>query len=135
MFAHTNKLFIVIIVLSILTYFERPDYNLPLFGFALLLWDHKEPQQKTRLWYLMVLSLITDAIWIIYWAAVWNSYDNREKGICTFTLIVSIVEFVVKIVTVGILFVKEPDCKSAITELPNNLKSIFKAPADGHLRV
>jgi hypothetical protein len=77
MFAHTNKLFIVILVLSVLTYFERPDYNLPLFGFALLLWNYREPEQKTRLWYLMAFSLITDAIWIIYWAAVWNSYENR----------------------------------------------------------
>ena len=106
MFAHANKLFVVIIILSILTYFERPDYNLPLFGFAFLLWDYKDPQQKTRLWYLMAFSLITDAIWIIYWAAIWNSYENREKGICMFTLVFSIIEFVFKLVTVVILFVK-----------------------------
>jgi len=132
MFAHANKLFVVIIILSILTYFERPDYNLPLFGFAFLLWDYKDPQQKTRLWYLMAFSLITDAIWIIYWAAIWNSYENREKGICMFTLVVSIIEFVFKLVTVVILFVKEPDCKSAVSSLPSNLKSIFKAPNDYH---
>lgn len=130
MFAHTNKLFLVIIVLSALTYFQRPDYNLPLFAFALLLWEHREPQQKTRLWYLMAFSLITDVIWIIYWAAVWNSYDNREKGICTFTIIVSVIEFLVKLATVGILFVNEPECKSAITNLANNAKGIVKGPSE-----
>ena len=40
MFAHTNKFFVAIIVLSALTYFERADYNLPLFAFALLLWNY-----------------------------------------------------------------------------------------------
>ena len=128
MFAHTNKLFLVLIFLSALTYFERADYNLPLFAFALLLWEYKDPQQKTRLWYLMAVSVLVDLIWIIYWGSVWNSYNNTEKGICTFTLIVSVLEFLVKIVTVIITFVKEPECKSAVTQLPSNLKSIFKAP-------
>lgn len=41
MFAHTNKLFLVIIALSALTYLERADYNLPLFAFAMLLWDYR----------------------------------------------------------------------------------------------
>lgn len=41
MFAHSNKLFLVIIALSALTYLERADYNLPLFAFAMLLWDYR----------------------------------------------------------------------------------------------
>lgn len=106
MFQHTNKLFLAMIVLSALTYFERSDYNLPLFGFALLLWDYRGSSQKARLWYLMTFSLLTDVIWIIYWAVVWNSYNNREMGICSFTIVVSIIELLVKIATVGILFVK-----------------------------
>lgn len=78
----------------------------------------------------MAFSLITDVIWIIYWAAVWSSYENREKGICMFTLAVSVLEFLVKLATVGLLFVNEPECKSAITNLPSNLKSIVKGPSD-----
>lgn len=45
-----------------------------------------------------------------------------------FTIIVSIIEFLVKIATVGILFAMEPDCKSALTNLSTNVKSIFKGP-------
>jgi hypothetical protein len=78
----------------------------------------------------MAVSLIADVIWIIYWAAIWNSYINREKGICMFTVVVSVVEFIVKIVTVVILYFMEPDCKSAITNLPSNVKSIFKGPTE-----
>ena len=77
MFDHTNKLFLGIIILSALTYFERADYNLPLFVFTLLLWEYNNPHQKVRLWYLMAFSLITDLIWIIYWGATWGSYQNR----------------------------------------------------------
>jgi hypothetical protein len=45
-----------------------------------------------------------------------------------FTIVVSIIEFLVKIATVGILFVAETDCKSALTNISGNIKSIFKGP-------
>ena len=130
MFAHTNKLFLAIIVLSCLTYFERADYNLPLFIFILLLWNYPTPQQKTRLWYLMVVSVVTDLIWIIYWAATWGSYNNRESGICTFTIIFSALILVVKVVTIILTFLNEQECKSCISEFGQNVKSIFQAPTE-----
>ena len=130
MFAHTNKLFMAIIALSALTYFERADYNLPLFAFILLLWNYPSPPQKTRLWYLMAVSAITDLIWIIYWAATWGSYNNREHGICTFTIVVSAIVLVVKIVTLILTFLNEAECKACITEFGGNIKSIFQAPTE-----
>jgi hypothetical protein len=105
MIEHTNKIFIAIIILSLLTFFERADYNLPLFAFALLLWNH--PHQKVRLWYLMAFSLLVDLIWIIYWAATWNSFANREVGLCNFTVIVSVITMILKIVAVIFLFIKD----------------------------
>lgn len=77
MIEHLNKLFMVVIVLSLFTYFERPDYNLPLFAFILLLWENSYVKQKTRLWYLMAVSLVVDLVWIIYWAVTWGGYDNK----------------------------------------------------------
>ena len=38
-----KKSFIVIAVISCFTCYARPDYNLPLFAFAYLLWDIKLP--------------------------------------------------------------------------------------------
>ncbi len=49
-------------------------------------------------------------------------------GICMFTITISVIEFLVKIATVGILYAKEPDCKNAIANLPTNLKSIISGP-------
>lgn len=43
MVEHINKLFVAVIVISLFTYFERADYNLPLFVFTLFLWDHPKP--------------------------------------------------------------------------------------------
>lgn len=107
MIEHINKLFIVIIFLSILTYFERPDYNLPLFVFVLALWDNQFVSQKVRLWYLIAVSALTDFIWIVYWAAVWSGYDNREKGLGNFTIFLSILTLIVKFVVIIISFLKD----------------------------
>ena len=134
MLEHINKIFVGIIVLSLLTFFERADYNLPLFAFAMILWNH--PNQKIRLWYLMTFSLLVDAIWIIYWAITWNSYANREMGLCNFTIIVSVIIMLLKIITVVLLFVKDDECRRAVTELPDNVKAIFTGPKEdyGQLR-
>lgn len=77
MMEHINKLFMAIIILSLFTYFERPDYNLPLFAFIILLWEHSLVKQKVRLWYLMAVSFLVDLVWIIYWAVTWGGYDNK----------------------------------------------------------
>ena len=43
MIEHIKKLFLVMVVLSCFTCFQRADYNLPLFAFAFFLWDYKRP--------------------------------------------------------------------------------------------
>lgn len=103
---HLNKLFVTVIAVSILTYFERPDYNLPLFVFVFLLWDNAYGKQKVRMWYLMTMSLLVDFVWIIYWAVVWNGYQNREMGLCNFTILLSCIEFVLKAIIIILTFVK-----------------------------
>lgn len=132
MMEHLNKLFMAVIILSLFTYFERGDYNLPLFAFILLLWDNTFVKQKTRLWYLMVVSLFTDIVWIIYWAVTWGGYDNKEAGLCGFTIVISVVTFLLKLVIVILTFVNVQECKSAVTDFGNNLKYVFKGPSDGY---
>lgn len=128
MLEHLNKLFIAIIVISVLTYFERPDYNLPLFFFVLALWDNNHSYQKQRLWYLITFSALTDFIWMIYWAAVWGGYENRERGLGNFTIFLSVLILILKFLIIILTFLKDEKCKKAITELPVNLKNILKAP-------
>ncbi len=80
----------------------------------------------------MTFSILVDVIWIIYWLATWNSYANRELGLCNFTIIVSAIIMVLKVVTIILLFIKDEDCKRAITELPENLKSIISGPKEDY---
>ena len=129
MIEHINKLFMAVIVLSLLTYFERSDYNLPLFAFILLLWDNTHIKQKTRLWYLMAVSCVVDLIWIIYWAVVWGSYSNKEAGLTGFTIFISVVIFILKIVIVVLTFLKVDDCKKAVYDIPSNAKFAVKGPS------
>ena len=128
MIEHINKHFIAIIVLSLFTYFERSDFNLPLFVFVLLLWDNVYYNQKTRIWYILVVSLIVDLVWIIYWAITWGSFDNRESGLCNLTVFLSVVIFIIKTVIIILTFVKVDECKRAVTEIGQNIKYIFKGP-------
>lgn len=131
MIEHINKLFMAVVVLSLFTYFERPDYNLPLFAFIILLWDNAYIKQKTRIWYLMSVSLLVDLIWIIYWAATWGGYKNNEAGLCNFTIFISVLIFILKIVIIGLTYVKIDDCKKAVSELSSNVKYVFKGPTPG----
>lgn len=124
---HINKLFMAVIILSLLTYFERSDYNLPLFAFILLLWDNNI-KQKTRLWYLMAVSCVVDLIWIIYWAVVWGSFNNKEAGLCGFTIFISVVILIIKILIVIVTFMKVDDCRKAVTDIGNNAKYAAKGP-------
>ena len=45
---HVKKLFLVHAALSCFTCYARPDYNLPLFAFAFLLWDPPSKQVLTK---------------------------------------------------------------------------------------
>lgn len=130
MIEHINKLFLTVVVLSLFTYFERPDYNLPLFAFILLLWENAYVKQKTRMWYLMAVSLLVDLVWIIYWAVTWGGYDNKESGLCNFTIFISVVMFVLKLVILILTFVKVDDCKKAVGEIAPNIKYVFKGPGE-----
>ena len=114
MIEHINKLFALVVILSLFTYFERADYNLPLFVFVALLWNHNHPPQKARVWYLMTFSLLVDFIWIVYWAATWSNLNDKETSLYHFTLIVSSIMFVIKIIIVVILFLREDDCHQAL---------------------
>lgn len=125
MIENINKIFVTIIFLSLLTFFARPDYNLPLFSFAIILWNQKKPPQKTRVWYLILFSMLVDFIWIVYWAISWQNRVFRYKAFYSFTLIVSSIVFSVKILLVVVLLMRDAVCRDAIVDLPRNFLGIF----------
>ena len=77
---------------------------------------------------MIAFSALIDFIWIIYWAAVWSGYENREKGLGNFTIFLSVLILVLKFGVIILTFMKDEKCKRALTELPNNLKNMLKAP-------
>lgn len=82
------------------------------------------------MWYLILVSLLVDIIWIIYWAVTWGGYDNKESGLCNFTIIISVVNFILKLVILILTFVNVEECKTAITQIGNNVKYVFKGPQE-----
>jgi hypothetical protein len=77
----------------------------------------------------MAVSLVVDLVWIIYWAVTWGGYDNKESGLCSFTIFISVLIFVLKIVIVVLTFLKIEECKKAVGEIGANVKYIFKGPS------
>ena len=76
----------------------------------------------------MAVSLLVDLIWIIYWSVTWGGYKNPEAGLCKFTVFISLLIFVLKLVIVILTFFKVDNCKLAVTELGSNVKYVFKGP-------
>ncbi|CAD8125772.1 unnamed protein product [Paramecium sonneborni] len=113
-----KKLFLAIAFISCFTCYARPDYNLPLFAFAYLLWDIDRPvSQKIRLIYLFVYSWIIDFVWLVYWGPFWNSSTfshNWADGIQTFVLVLSVINFILKLGTIVICILAEKECKDAL---------------------
>lgn len=88
-----KQCFVVLAALSCLTSYAKPDYNLPLFGFAYLMWDvdnaeedsenkedaqqrDKIQPQRLRFFYLIVFSWFADALWII----TWRKRNEKKKN-------------------------------------------------------
>lgn len=126
MIENINKLFLLIIILSLLTFQGRADYNLPLFSFAIVLWNHKRPPQKIRIWYLILFSILVDFIWIIYYAILWNSEEYVPFVFYNFTLIISSIIFVVKVILVVILFLRDEICRNALFDITYNARALVK---------
>jgi hypothetical protein len=56
--------------------------------------------QKARLYYLFIATWIVDFVWVIYWGVTWGSEDyqqNNQTGLSQFVLILSILEFIIKV--------------------------------------
>lgn len=126
MIENINKIFGIIIILSLLTFMGRADYNLPLFSFAIVLWQQKKPPQKIRIWYLILFSILVDFIWIVYYAILWNSEGYTPFAFYNFTLVISSIIFVIKIFLGVILMMRDYACRNAVIELPRNFLTLVR---------
>lgn len=126
MIENINKIFGIIIMFSLLTFMGRADYNLPLFSFAIVLWQQKKPPQKIRIWYLILFSVLVDFIWIVYYAILWNSEGYTPFAFYNFTLVISSIIFIIKIFLAVILMMRDYACRNAVIEMPRNLLTLVR---------
>lgn len=100
-------MFIAGAVFGGLSCFARPDFNLPLYAFIYLMWDHglvsnfylTAQDEKYRILGLMVVTWVVDFIWLVYWGPFWNSEEMKdwERGVHSWTLFWSSVGFLFKV--------------------------------------
>lgn len=93
-----------LLIISVLGYLccpDRSDFNVPLGIFAFMLWGDHQFSHKQRIIYLLLVSLIGDALWIIFVGFIkWSLDENANeaaKSMHQLTRIVSIINVVYKI--------------------------------------
>jgi hypothetical protein len=57
--------FLAIALMAFLNCPDRSDFNLPLSIFAFILWNYKPYLQKHRILWIVLISIICDAVWIL----------------------------------------------------------------------
>jgi len=118
------NLFLACAVIAVLSCLARPDFNLPLFVFAWFVWAEPDKRERLKLLGLLVITLVVDFIWLCYWGPIWNSdteYGRWEKGVHSFVLSMSSINFVLKFVV--IVFVVMAEKSSLQDSLPPNLSA------------
>ena len=94
-------------VLGALACFVRPDYNLPLYMFIYVMRRMAGNQggEKIKMLVLMFITWVVDFVWLLYWAPFYRSEKMKdwEYGIHMFTIVIVIIEFIFKLVMMGIL--------------------------------
>ncbi len=91
---------------------DRSDYNLPLAIFAFILWNHKPYNQKHRILWILLASIICDAIWLLAVSvAEWRekSEGNQLRGL---TQVLSLINLCYKAIVFTYAAVSMEDCKN-----------------------
>lgn len=107
--------FLAISLLAFLNCPDRSDFNLPLAIFAFLLWNHKPHFQKHRILWLLLFSIICDAVWILAVSVgEWmeNTQGNRLRGL---TQALSIANLCYKVILLIYAVVNIEGCKNLFT--------------------
>jgi len=114
------KVFLLCAGLATLSCLARPDFNLPLFVFAWLIWTEPEKEIRVKFWGLMVVTFLVDFIWLCYWGSAWTGESGSwESGIHHFVLAMSIINFLVKLGAIVLVFMTEKDTIKG--NIPDNL--------------
>lgn len=74
---------------------SRPDFNLIIYLYLYFIWeqcqDTKEMQQVEKLnsWFFLILSILVDIFWVLFWSGKWSHIKDLERFIHIFVIILS----------------------------------------------
>ncbi|CAD8189741.1 unnamed protein product [Paramecium pentaurelia] len=97
-----QKVLIFGILSSLISSFGRADYNLPLFIFAIFLWEFEK--FHTRIIYLLLFSFIIDFVYALYWHNQWSRFKILETKIDSLlhsiVILTAMLNMIIKIVVI-----------------------------------
>jgi F0F1-type ATP synthase assembly protein I len=112
------RIFLLGAVLASIACLGRADYNLPVFLFAYIAWMYMS-HQKMNVIMFFGFSLIVDIIWfiVIAWKTWFDSSYERlapwEHKLHVMTLVLVIINFVLKLISIGLSFAFENNVKQS----------------------
>eukprot|EP01017_Pseudomicrothorax_dubius_P051224 TRINITY_DN9825_c0_g1_i2.p1 TRINITY_DN9825_c0_g1~~TRINITY_DN9825_c0_g1_i2.p1 ORF type:complete len:136 (+),score=10.17 TRINITY_DN9825_c0_g1_i2:126-533(+) len=124
------KCFITSSILASVVCFSRPDYNLALNIFAYLSWTGLR-DQKARIIYLYLWTLILDVVFLLIWWKLFNWESVYEEPLEDWLQLVVLTLFIVniflKLVIIFLMFLMENEIKKALSwaGFRANVRSIF----------
>lgn len=71
---------------------------------------------------IFIFSAIIDLVWLIYWGAFWgdDAFNKAwNSGLHTFVIVMSIINFIIKLVIIGLIAVCDNDVKKSL--MPDGL--------------
>ena len=104
------RLFLTAAGIAIFNCLARPDFNLPLFIFALFIWGDNDKRERFKLLAILIVTFLVDFIWLCYW----GGYKTEVgQGVHSFVVFMSVIGFLLKAAIIAaVCFVD----KSAIVE-------------------
>lgn len=122
-----QKIFLAIAGIAVLSCLARPDFNLPLFVFAWLVWTQADKGERLKVFILMAVTLLVDLIWLFYWGSEWSgdtSLGAWERSVQHFALAMSVINFLLKIGAIALVLMTEKDM---LSNIPSQL-SVLSPP-------
>ena len=103
-----SKLFVGAAVLGGISCLARADYNLPLFIFVYFMWSHdpvslrekNSQKEKLKIMGLILLTIIIDLVWVIYWQSFWSSaaLTNWNSTLHSIVIFCSSINIILKVI-------------------------------------
>ena len=124
--------FLILAGLSCFNCLAKPDYNLILYAYAFFVWNmmgnatESQLAEKIYCFFFMLITLVVDFVWIIYWGSLWSALEHDEESTIHFLVILfSWISFGFKIASTIMIGIGE--WASIKTSLPSKFQETLNS--------